>query len=105
MKYKNTTSVIVYTYINGDLVAVKPGEIVEVAGYKPPKQLTLVEDMGNPRNIIQRRRFQRLGILPEQQAEKEEPEVVEEEVVPPKPAAKKKTTRKKKATKPTEDAE
>ena len=105
MKYINATGMLLYTYVNGKLKAIKPGQVVEVQGYKAPPELTLLEDM----NAIRRRQLQRAETLAAQRAAKAAPveEKVEEPVVEeaPKPqrhephnlVAKKKTTRKRKA--------
>lgn len=106
MKYQNKTGVTVYTYVGNKLVAVQPGGIVEVAGYKPPPQLTLIEE--EMVNAIRRRQLARAAAIDAERAAKaaksapevspEVPAEVAPEVVPevakttPKKASKKKAT-------------
>jgi len=79
MKYINATGMLLYTYVNGKLKAIKPGQVVEVQGYKAPPELTPLEDM----NAIRRRQLQRAETLAAQRAAKAAPveEKVEEPVV------------------------
>lgn len=99
MKYINDTGMLLYTYVNGKLKAIKPGQVVEVQGYKAPPELTPLEDM----NAIRRRQLQRAETLAAQRAAKAAPveEKVEEPVVEeaPKPVAKKPTRKRKAAPK------
>jgi hypothetical protein len=102
MKYQNKTGVTVYTYVGNKLVAVQPGGIVEVAGYKPPPQLTLIEE--EMVNAIRRRQLARAAAIDAERAAKaaksapEVPAEVAPEVAPevaktpPKKASKKKAT-------------
>jgi hypothetical protein len=104
MKYQNKTGVTVYTYVGGKLVAVQPGEIVEVAGYKPPPELTLVEEEEMV-NAIRRRQLARAAALEAERAAKAAAQAPVEEAVEeaveeePKPVAKKPTRKRKAAPK------
>lgn len=110
MKYQNKTGVTVYTYVGGKLVAVQPGEIVEVVGYKPPPELTLVEEEEMV-NAIRRRQLARAAALEAERAAKAAAQAPVDEVTEAQPneliekPVAKKTTRKRKAApkKPAEE--